>query len=401
MSFLKKYKTLVILLIAATIIPIIYRSLNSDNTNGENTEKPKDNFSISGKIAGAGNYRLYVEAPSDRGMIAVANTMINSDGTFHLNGNVPGLGFFLLRLGENQENVIQVTIEPNNKITMNTSAEDFKYKPNMSGPSWTKVLNEHQEILRVFESEQRALIANEASASKEEINAAFLASKKKVEDFSKASMINDPGNAYNIVLSMTLLPTTSFDQWDADNLKVLEAVAQGFESKYNGQPAAKTFRSQVDRIESAYNQYVSTNNISTTASEIAPEIALENPDGKLLKLSGLRGKVVLIDFWASWCPPCRQENPNLVRLFKKYQNKGFTVFSVSLDHDVNAWKNAIKKDGLIWSSHVSDLKGWETPLTSAYGFDAIPFTILINEDGKIIGTNLRGEELEQKLKELL
>jgi thiol-disulfide isomerase/thioredoxin len=322
--------------------------------------------------------------------------LINSDGTFRLNGNVPGLGFFLLRLGENQENVIQVTIEPNNKISLNTSLENFKYNPNMSGPSWTKVLNKHQEVLRAFENEQKELMANEASASKEEVNAAFMASKKKVEDFAKASMVADPENAYNIVLSMALLPTTSFDQWDPDNLKVLEAVAQGFESKYYGQPAAKTIRSQVDQIQSAYSQYASTTNGTITA----PEIAMKNPEGKDLKLSDLRGKVVLIDFWASWCGPCRQENPNVVKLYKKYQYKGFTVFSVSLDEDINAWKSAIKKDGLIWPNHVSDLKGWQTPLTRSYGFDAIPFTVLVNKDGKVIGTNLRGEQLEQKLEEL-
>jgi thiol-disulfide isomerase/thioredoxin len=396
MSFLRKNRIFVILLIVAIIIPILYFSLNEKNPGGENKEKLKDNFSISGKIAGAGGYRLYVEAPSDQGMIPVDDTLINSDGSFRLNGNVPGLGFFLLRLGENPDNAIQVTIEPNNKISMNTTLDNFKYKPNLSGPSWTKVLNKHQEILHVFESEQKTLIANEKSASKEEVNEAFLASKKKVEDFAKASMVNDPSNAYNIVLSMALLPTTSFDQWDSENLKVLEAAAQGFESKYGGQPAAKTFRSQVNRIQEAYAQYASTTNGSITA----PEIALKNPDGKVLKLSDLRGKVVLIDFWASWCGPCRQENPNVVKLFKKYQNKGFTVFSVSLDEDINAWKSAIQKDGLIWPNHVSDLKGWETPLISTYGFEAIPFTVLVNKEGKVIGTNLRGKQLEQKLEEL-
>jgi thiol-disulfide isomerase/thioredoxin len=396
MSFYKKNKTLFILLIAATIIPIVYFTFYSKNTNGDNTEKPKDNFSISGKIVGAGGFRLYVEAPSDRGMIPVADTSINADGSFRLNGNVPGLGFFLLRLGENQENVIQVTIEPNNKIALNTSLDNFKYKPNMSGPSWTKTLNRHQDVLRVFESDQKALIANEMSASKEEVNQAFMNSKKKVEDFAKANMIADPGNAYNIVLSMALLPTTSFDQWDPENLKVLEAVAQGFESKYYGQPAAKTIRGQVDQIQSAYSQYASTTNGTITA----PEIAMKNPEGKDLKLSDLRGKVVLIDFWASWCGPCRQENPNVVRLYKKYQSKGFTVFSVSLDEDMNAWKSAIQKDGLIWPNHVSDLKGWQTPLIKTYGFEAIPFTVLVNKEGKVIGTNLRGEQLEQKLEEL-
>lgn len=394
MSFLKKNRILLILVIAAIIVPIVYFSVNSENGIEQNTEKPIDNFSISGKIEGAGGFKLYVEAPSDRGMIPVANTVINSDGSFRLNGNVPGLGFFLIRLGENPENAIQATIEPNNKIILNTSLNNFKFKPNMKGPSWAKVLNDHQEVMQVFEQEQQLLMANK-TASKEEINEGFLASKKKVEDFAKSSMLRDPGNAYNIVLSMALIPSASFSDWNPENLKVLEAVAQGFESKYNGQPAAKTFRGQVDQIREAYNQYAAT----TNGSLAAPEIALNDPNGKLLKLSDFKGKIVLIDFWASWCGPCRKENPNVVRLYKKYNKQGFTVFSVSLDEDVNAWKSAIQKDGLIWPYHVSDLKGWKTSLTTIYGFDAIPYTVLINKEGKLIGTNLRGVELEQKLEE--
>jgi thiol-disulfide isomerase/thioredoxin len=120
-----------------------------------------------------------------------------------------------------------------------------------------------------------------------------------------------------------------------------------------------------------------------------------------MKLSSLRGSIVLLDFWASWCRPCRGENPNVVRLYKKYKNKGFTVFSVSLDEDPAAWKQAIAMDGLAWPNHVSDLKGWETPLVKTYQFDGIPHTVLIGKDGKIIATGLRGEALEQKLEELL
>jgi thiol-disulfide isomerase/thioredoxin len=396
MSIFKKNKTLIILICLAIIAPIIYFSTKKGELNTEVKEKPKDNFWIAGRIDGAGGIRLYVEAPSDQGMIPVADTTINPDGSFKLNGNVPGLGFFLIRLGENPQNAIQATIEPNNRIQIRTNVNEFKYKPNMSGPSWTNILNKHQAILRDFEFEQQKLIANEQKLSKEQVNEAFKVIKKKVEDFAKTSMINDPENAYNIVLSMALLPTSSFSDWDADNLKALEMAAQGFEKKYNGQPAAKTFRSQVDQIAGAYRQYSST----TDGSITAPEIELKNPEGKVLRLSDQRGKVVLVDFWASWCGPCRKENPNVVKLYKKYEKLGFTVFSVSLDEDITAWKSAIKKDGLIWPNHVSDLKGWETSLITTYGFDAIPYTVLVDKNGKVIGTNLRGAELERKLEEL-
>jgi thiol-disulfide isomerase/thioredoxin len=154
---------------------------------------------------------------------------------------------------------------------------------------------------------------------------------------------------------------------------------------------------QVVMIETEYE-----NNRRYTSGELdAPEIALNNPQGVELKLSSLKGKVVLIDFWASWCMPCRKENPNVVRLYNTYNKQGFEVFSVSLDEDANAWKAAIEKDGLKWPNHVSDLKGWQTPMTQLYGFQAIPHTVLVNRSGKIVSVGLRGAELEQKLIELL
>jgi thiol-disulfide isomerase/thioredoxin len=193
-----------------------------------------------------------------------------------------------------------------------------------------------------------------------------------------------------------------FDNWDTDNLKVLEKVAATYEVKYVGSPIANSMRMQVEQILAGMAESKSAKSNPRNAAGIAaPEIELKNPDGKTLKLSSLKGKVVLIDFWASWCGPCRQENPNVVRAYNKFKDKGFTVFSVSLDDDATAWKRAIKSDGLIWPNHVSDLKKWNSPLPELYGFDGIPYTVLIDKQGKIIGTNLRGPALEQKLNEIL
>jgi thiol-disulfide isomerase/thioredoxin len=133
--------------------------------------------------------------------------------------------------------------------------------------------------------------------------------------------------------------------------------------------------------------------------ETASNITGATPEGKTMSLTDLRGKYVLIDFWASWCGPCRRENPNVVRLYEKYKDKGFDILGVSLDTNKEKWVAAIKKDQLDWH-HISDLKGWSSELSKPYGVRGIPYTVLIDKEGNIIGKRLRGASLEAKLKEL-
>ncbi len=131
--------------------------------------------------------------------------------------------------------------------------------------------------------------------------------------------------------------------------------------------------------------------------QTAPEITLPNPQGEVQKLSDLRGKYVLIDFWASWCGPCRQENPNIVKQYNTYKNKAFTIFSVSLDNNSEAWKKAIKDDHLTWKHHVSDFKGWESDIAKQYNIESIPSSLLIDPSGKIVAKNLTAETLKEIL----
>lgn len=147
--------------------------------------------------------------------------------------------------------------------------------------------------------------------------------------------------------------------------------------------------------------YMQSPGYKTSVGAMAPELAFKNPEGKILKLSDLRGKVVLIDFWASWCGPCRRENPNVRRIYGLYHDKGFEIYSVSLDRDGEAWKQAIQADKLVWPNHVSDLKQWQSEGAAIYGVRSIPATFLLDREGRIVAKDLRGEALERAVKELV
>lgn len=165
-------------------------------------------------------------------------------------------------------------------------------------------------------------------------------------------------------------------------------VAERLKKEWPSYEFSRNFIATVDKMK------------ATAIGQPAPEIALPDTTGQVVKLSSMKGKYVLVDFWAKWCGPCRQENPNVVRVFNKYKDKGFTVFGVSLDRSKEDWLRAIREDQLTWT-HVSDLKYWQSEAARTYNVSGIPFSLLLDPNGVIIAKNLRGPALEKKIAEVI
>jgi len=206
-------------------------------------------------------------------------------------------------------------------------------------------------------------------------------------------------NAKSPFVALFYVTNTPIDQYPKENLAVIERMEKELPNSSYTKDIRTIYNQYKQQSEAAAMQQQAAEDIGI--GKPAPEIDLKTADGKNIKLSSLKGKVVLLDFWASWCGPCRMEMPNVVAAYNKYKDKGFTVYSVSLDKDANAWKNSIKALGMTWENQVSDLKFWQCEAAMRYGVNGIPAAFLLDKNGVIVATNLRGAALDQKIGELL
>jgi peroxiredoxin len=185
--------------------------------------------------------------------------------------------------------------------------------------------------------------------------------------------------------------------WASRSLPPAEMDSQlkGLKTRFPG----NTFLAEMEKASSQQQQAEPSSGASWVGKTV-PELTMPDPNGTDISISSFRGKYLLIDFWASWCGPCRMENPNVVKAYNTFKGKNFTILGVSLDKDKDSWKKAISQDHLAWSQ-MSDLKYWNSQAVEIFGFQGIPFNVLVDPSGKVIGESLRGEELDAKLKQVL
>lgn len=324
------------------------------------------------------------------------NATIGEDGSFELKFSPEEPGFYNIRFSE--DNALLVYLEPGTVTEFNAdgaqlfesyeliqSGEDSRLLKEFftkSNAFYGKIqeINAKMEALGFSEDKKRAAYIKESDAARTEFNT------------FKRQFIDDHSSSPVMVFMIDHLDAMTEQEYiEKVRLAVNESLPNTHYSDFVDQSAK--------RKKQEYFQATASSRIQP--GKEAPEIEFPNPEGEIITLSSLEGKVVLLDFWASWCKPCRAENPNVVNMYNRYKDKGFEVFSFSLDKDKTRWVNAIAQDGLTWPNHASDLKGWQTAAMPVYGFNSIPFTVLIGRDGKIIETNLRGPALENKLQSIL
>lgn len=346
-------------------------------------------YIISGTVAGADTGKVYFSRQQD------GQTIIDSarlkQGKFSLKGTLPGAVFASLKVAgkpyglslfaENARIDIKGSVDSFYKATVTGSASHTILKEWFA--SWNIIHETAGPIYKKLESGKKDSTGNVTVASDPVVKAEVDRLFAQLDD-TQDSLVN------NLLVKY---PNSAVSPWVIIDRYVNYPNPEKADKFYNMLSAAGKATIYGKEI-TEYKRIAAKTNIGAT-----PDFTIADTAGNLLKLSSLKGKYVLVDFWASWCAPCRKENPNVVKAYKTYHDKGFEIVGVSLDTKKEAWLKAINKDGLTWS-HVSDLKGWESDTVKEFGIRSVPMSLLLDKDGKVIGKNLREEALQEKLESL-
>jgi thiol-disulfide isomerase/thioredoxin len=361
---------------------------------------------ITGKLENpvVGEYIFLDELKSNE-LLTVDSIMVSDDGSYKFKREIKNPSFYLLKINEN--NFLTMLLEPGEKIKLTSIHDSLNFPATLEGSEGTRLLVEYNRELRrtinklsglsdiymdhIDSPELPSVIDSLDDLAQNQLNEINIYTKKYIDE-----------NIGSLVSLMALYQQVSPNVYVLDPSKDLSyylKVDSSLSSKYPDYDQVIILHNQVKELMEKFDEQGQVKG-GSGEKMTAPEISLPSPKGDTIRLSSTRGSVVLLDFWASWCPPCRVESPNLVYVYKMYHKKGFQIFQVSLDKSKEAWIKGIEEDNLGQWIHVSDVKYWNSAVVPVYKIESIPMNYLLDRDGNIIASNLRGDALQRKLAEL-
>jgi thiol-disulfide isomerase/thioredoxin len=348
---------------------------------------------------------IFLQELKSNKLITVDSAILSTDGIFEFKRKVNFPSFYLLKI--NQNNYLTMLIEPGEKIKMTSHIDSLNYPVVVTGSKGTKLLADYNKTLLQTSKKLSTLSEvhqmnlgrpdfDKVIDSLDNLGQTYL---NEMNRYAKKFIDDNIASLVSLIALYSQLAPSVYVLNPEYDLSYYSKVDSSLSKNYPEYEPVITLHNQVVDMKAYFENKKSASAGSGEKME-APEIVLPSPEGDTIKLSSTRGLIVLLDFWAAWCGPCRMENPNLVKAYNKYHNQGFEIYQVSLDKTKEAWIKAIQDDRLGKWIHVSDLKYWSSTVVSLYKIESIPFNYLLDKEGRIIASNLRGEALQRKLAEL-
>lgn len=364
----------------------------------------KQNFKVSGHLSGKEGTMVYLKEMTVRELIPVDSAILDENGSFSMGGYTDLIRFYTFYASPDE--LITLLIGPGDRITLTGETENLSDTYQVEGSDDSRNIRE----LSLELNNTLLQIKNLSQILSDSINSPNFDTIKAGLDKNYEEIVRSHRDfTFNFIRENINSPASLMALYQQigshhylldpeEDFKYYKMVDSSLTLLYPGSEAVQELHRQVIELDQQRraNEYIAKR--LGKGAEV-PEISLPSPDGDTISLSSLRGKYVLLDFWASWCSPCRAESPFLVVAYKKYHSKGFEIYQVSLDRSRSAWLKAIEDDRLTWN-HVSDLQYWNSVVVPVFQIQGIPMNFLLDTEGRIIDQNLRREKLDERLKEI-